>query len=120
MRKTIINKIICGFTFMMSIMMIIVCIPCFSVQAKEQNPLYSYVDSKTDLCGFVDKNGKVVIDPAYDAVDDFVDGMAAVQNSDRKRGFIDKTGKIVVPLVYKMCGDFSEGLASVETEDEKW
>lgn len=65
MRKTIINKIICGFTFMMSIMMIIVCIPCFSVQAKEQNPLYSYVDSKTDLCGFVDKNGKVVIDPAW-------------------------------------------------------
>lgn len=120
MRKTTINKIICDFAFVMSIMIIIVCIPSFSVQAKEQNPLYSYVDSKTDLCGFVDKNGKVVIDPAYDTVCDFSDGLAAVQNSDGKWGFIDKTGKVVVPLVYRMCGDFSEGLASVETEDEKW
>lgn len=74
MRKTTINKIICDFAFVMSIMIIIVCIPSFSVQAKEQNPLYSYVDSKTDLCGFVDKNGKVVIDPAYDTVCDFSDG----------------------------------------------
>ena len=75
MRKTTINKIICDFAFVMSIMIIIVCIPSFSVQAKEQNPLYSYVDSKTDLCGFVDKNGKVVIDPAYDTVCDFSDGL---------------------------------------------
>ena len=86
MRKTTINKIICDFAFVMSIMIIIVCIPSFSVQAKEQNPLYSYVDSKTDLCGFVDKNGKVVIDPAYDTVCDFSDGLAAVQNSDGKMG----------------------------------
>ena len=45
MRKKTINKIICDFAFVMSIMMITVCIPSFSVQAKEQNPLYSYVDS---------------------------------------------------------------------------
>ena len=120
MKKTTINKIIYSFALVMSIIMIIGCIPSFTVQAKEQNPLYSYLDSKTNLCGFVDKNGKVVINPVYDAVNDFTDGLAAVQNSDGKWGFIDKTGKVVVPLVYKMCGDFSEGLASVETEDEKW
>lgn len=113
------GKLLFGFVLMLGLVMIGSLASKNEIQAKETNPLYSYCDSKTDLCGFVDANGKVVIDPVYESVGDFFEGLAMVQNEERNWGFIDKTGKVVVPLIYKMCGDFSEGLAYVETEDEK-
>ena len=46
----------------MSILIINCCTAKQKVEAKETNQLYSYVDSKSGLCGFVDKKGKVIID----------------------------------------------------------
>ncbi len=53
-----------------------------------------------DKYGFVDKSGKVVISPKYDAVIPFVGGIAAVKR-DEKWGFVDKTGKEIVPPTYE-------------------
>jgi hypothetical protein len=53
-----------------------------------------------DKYGFVDKSGKVVISPKYDAVIPFVGGIAAVKR-DGKWGFVDKTGKEIVPPTYE-------------------
>ena len=120
MKKINKNKIIYSVIFIMSILIINCCTAKQKVEAKETNQLYSYVDSKSGLCGFVDKKGKVIIKPIYDSVGDFSDGLAAVQNSDSKWGFIDKTGKQIVPFKYFLCGDFSEGLAKVANEEEKF
>ncbi|MCL2812669.1 MAG: WG repeat-containing protein [Clostridia bacterium] len=80
--------------------------------------------------GFIDKAGKVVVPPQYDApwwFDyygslTFRDGLASVMVSDgetEKWGFIDKTGKEVVPLQYDATEGFREGLAAVMI-DGKW
>ena len=46
--------------------------------------------------GFIDKTGKIVINPQFDEVDyfGFIEGLCGVKIGD-KRGFIDKTGKYV-------------------------
>ncbi|EIQ8871589.1 WG repeat-containing protein, partial [Campylobacter coli] len=42
-----------------------------------------------------DKNGKIVIEPKFDGVGNFSEGLARVELNG-KYGFIDKSGKIVI------------------------
>lgn len=54
----------------------------------------------SNLWGFRDKTGKVVIPPKYDEVQDFSNGLAAVGTgriADRKWGYIDTKGNMVIP-----------------------
>jgi hypothetical protein len=62
--------------------------------------------------GFIDENGKVAIQPAWDFAEPFQAGLAAICQG-KKWGFIDKDGTIVVPTRWDAVGRFSEGLASV-------
>ena len=62
--------------------------------------------------GFIDKSGKVVIEPQFDNVSAFSEGLAQVEKDD-KWGFIDKNGKVVIEPQYDYVRDFSEGLAEV-------
>jgi hypothetical protein len=75
--------------------------------------------------GFVDRSGKIVIQPRF-VVDDtsflelrFSEGLCAVplkHNSDgHLYGYIDKTGKTVVEPKFNFARQFSEGLAAVKT-----
>ncbi len=75
--------------------------------------------------GYMDKTGKVVIEPKFEAADDFSEGLAAVMffkpakvPDDEKgdpfdAGFIDTTGKIVIKPQFEFYQPFSEGLAFV-------
>ncbi len=63
-------------------------------------------------CGFVDRTGKVVIAPQFEAADDFHEGLALVFNSGRKAGYVDKSGKLVIRYQFDMAESFSESLAS--------
>jgi len=73
-----------------------------------------------DGYGFMDKTGKVVIQPRYDDADDFLEGLAAIRKDDEGPwGYIDRNGEQVIPMVYGLAGRFSEGLAAVE-RDGKW
>jgi hypothetical protein len=78
--------------------------------------------------GFIDRRGKIVIQPQYrwpfhDA-DFFSEGLACVGtasqvNRESKFGFIDKTGHMVIKLRFQLCLPFSEGRAPVLLE-YKW
>lgn len=71
--------------------------------------------------GFIDESGKYVVNPTYDEVYPFSEGLAAVCSGDcaydaaspRKWGFVDKTGKVAVPLQFGAARAFNEGLAAV-------
>lgn len=66
--------------------------------------------------GYVDTNGKTVIDFSYDEAEPFSEGYAVVcryVNGSPKYGYIDKTGKLVVPYIYDYAMGFSEGYAAV-------
>src|SRR6202162_260409 len=65
-----------------------------------------------DKWGFMDRTGKIVIEPQYSDASDFFDGLAKVV-LDSKSCFIDEKGKVVIPCKFDRAGDFSEGLAPV-------
>lgn len=70
--------------------------------------------------GYVDQNGKVVIQPQFEPGEgfhDFSDGLAAVQIN-KKWGYIDTTGKVVIQPQFDLAGKFAEGLAVVATKDK--
>ncbi len=62
--------------------------------------------------GFIDKSGKVVIEPQFDDAEPFSEGLAKVEKDD-KYGFIDKSGKVVIEPQFDDAEPFSEGLAKV-------
>ena len=47
--------------------------------------------------GFIDKNGKVVIEPQFDGILDFSEGLAGAEK-DGKWGYIDKSDKLVIEI----------------------
>lgn len=68
--------------------------------------------------GLLDVSGNVVLDPAYEYIQDFSEGLAEVRASE-KSGFIDRTGKLVLPMVYDNARSFRDGLAPAQLGD-KW
>lgn len=86
--------------------------------------------------GFMDRKGKIVIEPVFEDAEDFSEGLAPVKvRSDEttwcprepsgsrkgftmKWGYIDKTGKIIVPPQFESAAPFSEGLAAINQCDE--
>lgn len=76
---------------------------------------YSY---SRRLYGFRDKAGNMIISPNYSKVQDFSDGLAAVQTTSGKWGYIDKTGKMVIDAKFSSePSRFSEGYAVVKKRD---
>ncbi len=76
--------------------------------------------NKNKKWGFVHASGKIIVEPQYDLVYGFSDGMAQVSriiNNKYTWGYINAAGKEVVPCKYANCYEFSEGLAMVSTKD---
>ena len=72
------------------------------------------------LYGYINRSGQFVIAPQFFKVQDFSDGLAAVQkNQDGQWGFIDKSGTVVIEPAFESVEPFSEGLAGVEKND-RW
>jgi len=70
--------------------------------------------TKSDWEPFENEHFIEVIEPKYDGVGYFSEGLAAAHNG--KWGFIDKTGKEVIPFIYSSAYSFSEGVAWVSME----
>lgn len=64
--------------------------------------------------GFIDRRGKVVIEPKYEVVSDYGEGLAAVWiKSHGQWGFIDRDGKQAIGPAFEGVGRFSEGRCAV-------
>jgi len=80
-------------------------------------PLYRI--SVNQKFGYIDRTGKIVIEPKFENGGGFQEGLARVKLYG-KWGFIDKAGKVVVkPAAYDCCCDFQEGLARINLSG-KW
>ncbi len=94
-------------------------------------------DCEEEKSGFIDKSGRFVIEPTFNAAGPFSAGLARVtvrEGDDEKLGFIDHLGRFVIPPRFntdwdfrRNSTDFSEGLASLTeglspliTEGEKF
>ncbi len=76
---------------------------------------------KNNKFGFIDTTGSVIIEPKYDQVLSFSDGLCAVASSKIKGdsllfswSFIDKAGKVVLKGPFLEANGFEKGLASVK------
>ena len=70
---------------------------------------------KDDKYGYIDKAGKIVINPQFKDASNFANGLAAVLIED-KYGYIDNSGKTIITPQFKEAYDFANGLAAVLIE----
>ena len=68
--------------------------------------------------GYIDQTGKFVIEPEFNYVYWFSEGLAAVMIG-TKWGFIDKTGNVVIEPKFESGTFFVDGLAEIEI-DGNW
>jgi len=68
--------------------------------------------------GFIDRNGRIAIQPLFDRVRLFSEGLAVVTVGD-KHGYVDENGHQAIPAHYDDAASFAEGLAAVKL-GEKW
>lgn len=68
---------------------------------------------------YIDKEGKIIINPQFSEATVFRDGIALVKSSgnDPKWGYIDEKGTYLISPTYKDATVFSEGLAWVVSEN---
>lgn len=66
--------------------------------------------------GYLDRQGKPVIAPAFDETHGFSEGLAPAASND-KWGYIDASGRWAIAPAYREARHFSDGLAIVENED---
>ena len=81
---------------------------------------FSMVNEEGDeKWGFVDKTGKVFINPQFSYVSNYSEGKCGVRNDEGKWGFIDKEGKIVINHQFDEAGDFQNGKCVVASGNKE-
>jgi len=63
--------------------------------------------------GYIDRTGRIVINPQFEEAGDFSEGLARVKTGG-KWGYIDRTGRFLINPQFDEAGDFSHGLARVK------
>ena len=63
---------------------------------------------KDGRIGFINLQGKIVIQPKFRKVGNFSEGLAPAR-MEGLYGYIDNSGKYVIPPIYDYAEDFSEG-----------
>lgn len=77
---------------------------------KDEMAAFSMVNEEGDVkWGFVNKNGKVVINPQFSSVLNFSDGKCGVSNTEGKWGFINNEGKIIISYQFDYVNYFKNG-----------
>ncbi len=69
--------------------------------------------------GFIDTQGRIVVEPQFDWASNSSEGRAKVTTDDLS-GFVDGSGRIVIELTWSDASSFSEGLAVVASGIERW
>jgi hypothetical protein len=89
------------------------------INFSESLAAFSIIDSSGEKWGFVNKEGKVVINPQFNKTGRFSEGRCAVENNEGKWGFIDKEGKITINYQFTKTGErFINSKAVVYLEDK--
>ncbi len=80
--------------------------------------LFYFYKKDKDRSGYIDQSGNIVIQPQFESVDGFSEGLCAVKLNG-KYGYINKLGIMVIHPQYNSVYGFHEGIASVKI-NEQW
>lgn len=86
----------------------------FQVKAQKNETERLYRIQVVDKYGYIDKTGKVVVQPVYSEAREFTEGMAFIKTN-KGFGFIDATGEFLIEPLYYQAESFSGGRAIVTT-----
>lgn len=97
------------------------CAASTTVQVKQAHSDGLFVIIVNDKRGFIDRTGKILIEPRFQGANNFSEGLAvvALSNGGYKEGYIDHNGKLVIAAQFDSARDFHEGLAAVGFDTEK-
>ena len=65
------------------------------------------------MIGYIDRSGRIVVNPSYGAGAYFSEGFASVCREDGLSGFIDADGEVRIPFQFRGLGLFHEGLCPI-------
>lgn len=68
--------------------------------------------------GYIDKNGKELIEPKYNIAYDFKNGRALVRNAEDKYAIIDNTGKVIKELKYENVSPAEDNETFIFTDEK--
>ena len=71
---------------------------------------------KNNKYGYMDRTGKIIIEPKFDFADYFVDGIALV-SLNQKVGYINQFGEYIIKPQFENGESFSEGFAAVKKSE---
>ena len=80
------------------------------VNAQAEERLYRILVK--DKYGFIDRSGRVVVQPEYEAAGEFSEGLAYIKKAG-KYGYVDVSGKLVIAATLWRRQNFSDGMAVV-------
>ncbi len=89
------------------------------ISCKKNNDIKLIPIKSGDKWGYIDKQGKFIINTQFEEAHLFRDGLALVKSNENKFGFIGIDGKYVINPTYKSANSFSEELACVISENSK-
>ena len=73
---------------------------------------FSVLNENTwETWGFVDKEGNIIIEPNFQEVRSFSEGLCMVRNENDECGFINKSGELVIDYLFHHAKDFKDGKA---------
>lgn len=79
--------------------------------------LQTFQDAVSNYGIFRSTDKEIILDPKYDEIERFHDGLAKVYDRfTKKYGFINDKGEEVIPLKYFYVSDFHEGLAKFHSD----
>lgn len=90
---------------------------------KSDNWFPVYVNGKA---GYIDRTGKIVLEPKFDGASYFSEGLARVSfgrdtiiTEGFSQGFVDESGAVVIRGDWDVASHFSEGLAAIGYDQTK-
>jgi WD40 repeat protein len=95
---------------------LVVCANYLAITAQERAVLFPI--ERNDRWGYIDRSGKIIVEPRFEYAEEFSEGLGAVK-VDGRWGFVDGSGKLVIEASYSSARPFSEGLARVHVGGEK-
>jgi hypothetical protein len=98
--------------FIAVVFIIVITSAIYSAEDQTQNSVVLFPVSHENLWGYMDANGKIVIEPQFNMAFEFDEGVAQVMVKDRW-GFIDPSGKFVIQPKFARVDRFYEGFARV-------
>jgi hypothetical protein len=104
-------------TIVLTIVLIIFFAGCSKNKSNKKALFVVEIDGKN---GCIDSNGKIIIEPRFDAINfGIYEGLIPFKENDNW-GFLDKNGKIIIEPHYNRCMPFSDGLAVVQDNNDKY